>query len=204
MYKKLLYLHRHLFTRLFIIDLLLVIIGEFYIFGRGENFLFVPNLIYIFTTFILFLSLNISQLRRFSGGALFYLNLPFSLNKTTLYFLLFRLITLMLLIAGITMPMSLLMGTELLRIQYSFHLLLFGGLISITSLPILLLLSKPHPEGVLLSLAYFLSFLPIWIFTTLCSEMFFKSHPAGAFFIPLIFLMMSIKIAQRVVRSVKL
>lgn len=203
MYRQLLFLHRHLFYRLAFTDLILVMVGQLYIFGRGDQFLFVPNLAYFITFFLLFLSINIAQLRRFSGGANFYLNLPLSINSVILQFLLIRLFILFVLLSAISIPLFTVIELSQTTISYTFHVLLFGGLISVTSLPILILLSKSHPEGILLSLAYFLSFIPIWIGTTLCSEIIFKGHWSEQLLIPLIFLMCSVKIAEIVVRSVK-
>lgn len=203
MYKQLLYLHRHLFIRLTVIDLILVLTGQVYILCRGENFVFVPNLGYFFTVFVLVLSFNISQLRRFSGGSLFYLNLPLSTQRAVSLFLLFRIVMLTALIVLISTPLLLIFESSPERVSYAFHLLLFGGLVSITSLPIQTLLNKSHPEGILLSLAYLLSFIPIWIVTAIVNETLFNDQLTGTYLTPLLFLVISSKIAVKTVNRVK-
>ncbi len=143
-------------------------------------------------------------MKRFSGSGLFYLNLPLSLQKTVWLFLLLRLTSLGAIMIIIIAPLLFLLGEELLfRLMYSFHILLFGGLISVSSLPICILQSRPHPEGVLLSFAYFLSFIPLWVLCTLGDEIIFKGSTSGQFVTPLLFVIMSTFISQKVVQAVK-
>ncbi len=204
MYKELLQLHRHLFIKLFWVDLFLILIGQFYIFGRDESFIFVPNMGYIITLFLLFLTANISLLRRHLGSHMFYLHLPIRTDMLARTFLGFRLGTFMLMMIAITTVLSMITRSSTEEfLTYSLHIFLFGALIFVSSLPIFLLQEKSHPVGILLSVAYFLAFIPIWLITLLCSELLFSTFDMEYILNPLLFLLLAFLFAIKTVNSIK-
>ncbi len=202
--KELLHLHRNLFLKLFWVDALLIIVGQFYIFGRDESFIFVPNMGYIITLFLLFLTANISLLRRYLGTHMFYLHLPICTEKLAKRFLGFRLGTFLILMIAVTTVLLMISPSSIARcMTYSLHIFLFGGVISVSSLPLFLLQEKSHPVGILLSLVYFIAIIPIWLITLLCSELLFSSMNMESILNPLLFLILTFVLSIKVVNAIK-
>lgn len=202
MLKSLLGLHKPLILKLLITDFLFTILAAFYVLGRGETFTWFFAMPYLFTLFVLFLSVNISTFSNSCGTARFYLILPISRRVVVSLFLLLRLLWQALLLLILLFPLVLLLKDDTeFRTTLLFQALLFQGTITVSTLPVLSFLSRPHPAGVLLSAAYFLSFIPAWIATAIIQEILLETSALQGALSPLLFLILvyftSLKIIGR-------
>lgn len=169
--KHLLNLHRELFKKMLLIDCVLALLSQFFIFGAIGYFDYLGNSVYFAIFFLSILSYYISLYNIYSAKPMFYLLLP--VRQITFIPLILGLQVIP--ISGITLIASLLIipfvpeKNLLAFARNGMHVMFFFIMVKMAIIPVLVY-AKRHFVYVFF---YFLSFIPIWVITGLIEETFF-------------------------------
>jgi hypothetical protein len=182
-------LHKDLFIKLFLVDLLFSLITQFFIFGRTDYFDYLGNGVYFGIFFFTILSIYISIIKTFSAGASFYLMLPFRRGLIIPLLLGIQVIPFLCITLCETFLLSLAISVVHVEevMKNIMHCIIFFTMIKVATIPVLIYSSK----HLLFVFFYFLTFIPIWILTTLFDEWFFMHYKLRFIYVSLMFLFLA-------------